>query len=751
MFLSQDSYQIMNNSYDIKCKIIEEEIKSFWPEWQVARRLGGGAFGDVFQIYQDKDNFGIRVDSALKVIRIDNGIADNVSTAILSSGRQDNYGTEEESRTAIPELFRREIQIMEMLHGAPNIVIIEDFHFEKGDAVSTLYVRMELLTSLQEVLSERREQSKLFSIPEILKLGRDICTALIYCEKRGIIHRDIKPANLFVDRFGDYKAGDFGASKRMDSVHVARMMTGIGTISYMAPEIFRGGAYNNTVDIYALGLVLYQFLNNGRMPFLPATGSYTRQDIDSANYQRLHGVPVPSLAGKTVGRAYIDERLDAVVRKACAMNPADRYQTAEEFFHALSFREIPREIPGRKSMPGYGMRPQGSPAPAASLQGQQQDNKWAVSERKQPGDPSFNKPSQNYHKGDGTSRGSTAAIIIGLLLILAVAAVVVWQGSRRVFDLLPGSDTEADNPAPVEDDPAEDGLAEDDSVSNDPAPDTGAGSAADDSGSAEDNPAEGDPAPDTDAGSAADDPVSAEDNPAEGDPAPDTDAGSAADDSVPPVSAEDITYRDIVDSLVEKYGSLRISHNDTDWKEVNGLCFLKLIDFSGDGRDELMAVCKNEGEEHYSCYIYEEKAGKAELVFEKDYIEYLEYVDKYNNEIDVLYLSYTADTGYIFGTGWYDDAEIDITFYWYRNGRFSPFFRKKSEYDFDLEEEHWIENRALVDLYDEDRINEVSENEIVMPLRGFILSDENGEMPTFDIQDLQETIDETLERLETDL
>ena len=73
------------------------------------------------------------------------------------------------------------------------------------------------------------------------------------------------------------------------------------------------------------------------------------------------------------------------------------------------------------------------------------------------------------------------------------------------------------------------------------------------------------------------------------------------------------------------------------------------------------------------------------------------------------------------------------------------------EYDFELEEENWIENRALVDLYDEDRISEVSENEIVMPLRGFILSDENGEMPTFDIQDLQETIDETLERLETDL
>ena len=141
------------------------------------------------------------------------------------------------------------------------------------------------------------------------------------------------------------------------------------------------------------------------------------------------------------------------------------------------------------------------------------------------------------------------AMQIFIALILAVAAVVVWQGSRRVFDLLPGSDTEADNPAP-----AEDGLAEDDSVSNDPAPETGVGSAADDPASDEDNPAEDDPAPETGAGSAADDSVSAEDNPAEGDPAPDTDAGSAADDSVPPVSAEDITYRDIVDSLVEKYG-----------------------------------------------------------------------------------------------------------------------------------------------------------------------------------------------------
>ncbi len=71
------------SDYDIKCKIIEEELKSFWPEWHVVERLGGGAFGDVFQIY--RDNYGIRVDAALKVLQISDGIA----TMVLPFGRVD--------------------------------------------------------------------------------------------------------------------------------------------------------------------------------------------------------------------------------------------------------------------------------------------------------------------------------------------------------------------------------------------------------------------------------------------------------------------------------------------------------------------------------------------------------------------------------------------------------------------------------------------------------------------------------------
>lgn len=127
--------------------------------------------------------------------------------------------------------------------------------------------------------------------------------------------------------------------------HVARTMTGMGTISYMAPEIFQGRSYDHTADIYSLGLVLYQLLNKGRMPFLPAEDSYTTQDIDSANYQRLYGMPVPGLTGNHIGEERIDSRLDAVVRKACEVDPADRYQTAMEFYDALEFRETEEKKP----------------------------------------------------------------------------------------------------------------------------------------------------------------------------------------------------------------------------------------------------------------------------------------------------------------------------------------------------------------------------------------------------------------------
>ena len=407
---------IMDN-YDIKCKVIEEELRSFWPEWHVARRLGGGTFGDVFQIY--RDNYGMRMDSALKVIQI---------SSLETAGRND-----------IPDALQREIEIMEALRGAPNIVIIEDFSYRRAGQTSTLFVRMELLNCLQEVLSGRNGQSTMLTIREIIKLGKDVCRALMYCEKKGIIHRDIKPANLFVDRFGDYKVGDFGASKRMDMLQSAQTMTSIGTISYMAPEVFRGRSYNNTVDIYALGLVLYQLMNNGRMPFLPGEGSYTTQDLDNANYQRLHGAPIPSLAGKFVGGEMIDSCLDAVVRKACAADAANRHQTAEEFYDALALAEMTE----KKAAPLFAQRPQGFSESAVNSPKPRLETVWSKSEMPPHGAPEPAIPPQSYtRKEEGHAGGIKLVLAIAILFIVAAAAIAALSSRRGSSE--PAASADAD-------------------------------------------------------------------------------------------------------------------------------------------------------------------------------------------------------------------------------------------------------------------------------------------------------------------
>ena len=326
---------------DIRCRIMEEELRTFWPQWHVVKRLGEGAFGDVFQIY--KDNYGIRVYAALKVIQIRDALAEYTVPLPGAAPRGSWHGqgssdvqVRKNGERDIPEVFMNEIRIMEAMRGAPNIVSIDDFYFQRSSGTSTLYVRMEFLTSFQDLMVNRLKNNSPFTIEDVLKIGKDICTALMHCERRGIIHRDIKPANLFVDSYGNYKVGDFGASKRVETVHATLTMTGIGTFSYMAPEIFAGRSYNNTVDIYAVGIVLYQLLNNGRMPFLPTSGYYSAQDIDRANYRRLHGENVPSLAGKQTGSETVDAQLDGIICKACSFDIHERYRTAKEFYDALS-------------------------------------------------------------------------------------------------------------------------------------------------------------------------------------------------------------------------------------------------------------------------------------------------------------------------------------------------------------------------------------------------------------------------------
>lgn len=163
---------------------------------------------------------------------------------------------------------------------------------------------------------------------EIVKLGSDICEALICHEKSRIIHRDIKPSNIFVDVYGNFKLGDFGIARQMERTQST--LSQKGTEMYMAPEVRygeSGSSYN--VDLYSLGLVMYRLLNGNRMPFEPADKEMISfQEREDALARRLRGekLPLPAKADPALGR---------IIVKACEADRNKRYQNAEEMKEEL--------------------------------------------------------------------------------------------------------------------------------------------------------------------------------------------------------------------------------------------------------------------------------------------------------------------------------------------------------------------------------------------------------------------------------
>lgn len=118
----------------------------------------------------------------------------------------------------------------------------------------------------------------------MIRLGKDICRALILCEERNIIHRDIKPDNIMISRFGDFKLGDFGVAR----VQVTRRTRQRWERTAMqAPEVEHMQKYGKEADIYSLGITLYWLLNNRRM-----AAAACRRDIKWYESLRSNGAPL---------------------------------------------------------------------------------------------------------------------------------------------------------------------------------------------------------------------------------------------------------------------------------------------------------------------------------------------------------------------------------------------------------------------------------------------------------------------------
>jgi beta-lactam-binding protein with PASTA domain/predicted Ser/Thr protein kinase len=214
--------------------------------------------------------------------------------------------------------FRREAQNAASLNH-PAIVAVYDTGEERGPAGEELpYIVMEFVNgrTLKEVLAaEGRLMPR-----RALEITADICAALEFSHRHGIIHRDIKPGNVMLTQTGQVKVMDFGIARALASGATTMTQTSavIGTAQYLSPEQARGEPVDARSDVYASGCVLFELVC-GHPPFVG-------DNPVSVAYQHVREDPRPPSSSNRD----VTPEIDAVVLKALAKNPLNRYQSAGE-------------------------------------------------------------------------------------------------------------------------------------------------------------------------------------------------------------------------------------------------------------------------------------------------------------------------------------------------------------------------------------------------------------------------------------
>jgi eukaryotic-like serine/threonine-protein kinase len=298
------------------------------------------------------------------------------------------------------ERFRREASSAAGLQH-PNVVNV----FDRGEYDGTYYIAMEYV----EGASLRDLVNRGMSIEAAVGVTRQILAAARFAHSNGVIHRDLKPGNVLVDRNGRATVTDFGIAKAGVS-EITQTGSVMGTAQYLSPEQAQGLEVTAASDLYSVGVILYEALT-GRVPF----------EADSAvavALKQVSEVPrPPSELNPKVSRA-----LDAVVLKALAKDPANRFASADEFEAALDTAEAnPAVAPFETAV--FGMPPVAPPEDAEA--------------------PPPERPPEQPPEEAGRRRWRWA--ILGMLA-LALAALAVWALARPGHTTVPsviGQDVDA--------------------------------------------------------------------------------------------------------------------------------------------------------------------------------------------------------------------------------------------------------------------------------------------------------------------
>lgn len=275
------------------------------PDYNVVENIGSGNYGSVYKCERDGIYYAIKIIS----------VPSNEKELQSLLARSDNEVVQAYLKDKV-EGYRKEIMLMAELKGNRSIVNIEDYKIlESENGLWYIVIRMELLTSLTLYASKNELDEN-----EVIRLGIDICDALSICEKHNIIHRDIKPENIMRHVEGTFKLGDFGVAKQLSKTTAGTIA---GTEGFMAPEVYKGQEYNQTADIYSLGIVLYYYLNNKKMPHVAPNDKslIAEQQAIEKRMTDKAPLPLPPKASKNLGQ---------IIVKACMFDKSCRYCSAAD-------------------------------------------------------------------------------------------------------------------------------------------------------------------------------------------------------------------------------------------------------------------------------------------------------------------------------------------------------------------------------------------------------------------------------------